>query len=188
MINHETHKTHERWRRVAAAFCFVGRRPATLRVPAIRRGALRQTSLGETRFPREVYLGLAGRLGFIFGPALSRQRHSKWPSHNPTEPLPKVGCSEPVDQACLKRPDRSSPRRQAPRPPQWLCYGGWKPDWNGGLSYSINHLKRATAFVYFGCFVVRKKQTQGQALIHPFFMIFMSFMVNVNPEPMEYVL
>ena len=61
---------YERWRRVGWASLFQGRHPATLRVPAARRGDLRQTSLRETRFPHEVCLGLAGRLGFVFGSTL----------------------------------------------------------------------------------------------------------------------
>jgi len=49
----------------------LGHCPATLRVPAMRRGVLRQSSLWETRFPREVCLGLAGQFGSVFGSAFS---------------------------------------------------------------------------------------------------------------------
>ena len=48
-----------------------GRCPATLRVPAMRWGALRQSSPWETRFPHEDCLGLAGQLGSVFGSAFS---------------------------------------------------------------------------------------------------------------------
>ena len=67
MIDHEKHETYESWRRIIKASFFVKRRPATLRVPAMRREALRRTLLGETGFPHKVLLGLADRLGSAFG-------------------------------------------------------------------------------------------------------------------------
>jgi len=48
-----TRKIDELWRRVARAGLFQGRHPATLRVPALRRGVVHQSSLRETRFPHE---------------------------------------------------------------------------------------------------------------------------------------
>jgi hypothetical protein len=145
MINHEPHETHERCRRYAPVSLYQGRCPATRCVPAIRRGALHQASLRETRSPHEVCLGPAGQLGLVFNFFLSVCWGKSESLHNVTEPFINVDCFGFIGQACLKRRDQSSPRRQA------------QPDWNGGPSIKTIHSKRATAFEYLVCFVVHKK-------------------------------
>ena len=132
MINHEP---HERWRRIISAGLCRRRCPATRCVFALRRGAQRQASLWETRFPRDVCLGLAGPLGFVVGSAYSVLDRKRGLWHNATKPFSNGGCFGLVGQAGLKRRDRSSPHRQG------------QPDWNGGRTTKNNHPKGATAFV-----------------------------------------
>ena len=103
-------------------------------MPAIRRGARRQSPLLETRFPREDCLGLAGQLGSVFDSALSVFGEKEGCTLMRQSRSLNVGCFGLVGQACLKRLDRSDPRRQA------------QPDWNGGPSIKRNDAIWATAF------------------------------------------
>ena len=92
MINHETHEIHERWRESLPASLYARRRPATLRVPALRRGALQQTSLWETRFPHEACLVLAGQLDNVFNSSFSVILKKRGLFYDVTKPFFNVGC------------------------------------------------------------------------------------------------
>ena len=130
MINHEAHEGHEGWRRDSGAESFAGRslvpRCACLGC-CTSKGSFRHSRLCM-RACDAVWDSPTNRLlGYIFGSTFLVHQYSGWPLQNVTEPFPKVGCLEPVDQACLKRPERGSTRRQA------------KPDWNGEPSHRSYH-------------------------------------------------